>query len=367
MSCVIATATHLPPYRCDQERAELLVRRWLGPDGERVERILGAFERGTVASRCSVMPPEEIFRRRGFGEKNAIYTRAALEMGERAVRDCLDEARLRPGEIDFFISASCTGFMIPSLDARLAHRLGMSGRLARLPITQHGCAGGAVALRQAHEHLLAYPGHKVLLLAAEVPTATFLPDDRSPANIISASLFGDGAAAAILTADGPEDRPRIFDTDSRIFPDSERLMGFDLTDAGLRMVLSREVPEAIERYAPDAILGLLGRHGYGIEDVGHFLLHPGGRRIIESFEDRFGLREGDLSYTRGVLRECGNLSSATVLFILDRHARAAVARTGDLGLLAAFGPGFGCESMLLRWGVEAPRRGRRSRPAAAVR
>jgi len=369
MSYLLATATDLPPFRYDQETAERHVRAWLGEEGERLQRILGAFERGAVASRASVMPIEEIFRPRGFGEKNALYMRAAVEMGERAVRKCLDRAGLRPRDVDCFISASCTGFMIPSLDARLAHRLGMKESLARLPITQHGCAGGAVALRQAHEHLLAYPDHTVLVLAAEVPTATFLPNDRSPANIVSASLFGDGAAAAVLRSDGKGDRPRIFATSSRLFPDSEHLMGFDLTDEGLRMVLSRDVPEEIARHAPGAILSLLASEGYGLEDVRHFLLHPGGRRIVESFERRFGLGDGALATTRAVLRDCGNLSSATVLFILDRHASEGGGEEGDLGILAAFGPGFGCESLLLAWGVEAParRRGRTARAAAAPR
>ncbi|MFQ5845628.1 MAG: type III polyketide synthase, partial [Planctomycetota bacterium] len=306
-----------------------------------------------VASRASVLPIEEVFAPRSFGAKNRLYMRAAVELGEQAVRACLDEAGLEPADVDFLISASCTGFMIPSVDAVIAHRLGMKHSLARLPITQHGCAGGAVALRQAHEHLLAHPGHRVLVVSVEVPTVTFQTGDFSAANIISASLFGDGAAAVLLTAEGAGNEPHILACDSRMFPDSVDLMGFDLTDSGLRIVLSKRVPSEIREHAPGAIAGFLAGNGRSLDEIDHFLLHPGGRKIIEGFEAAFGLGDGALDLTRTVLERHGNLSSATVLFILDDFRRAKRGQVGDLGLLVAFGPGFGCESLLLGWGPRA--------------
>lgn len=353
MTAIRSTATALPPYSYDQRAARDAVRAWLGDRAGRFERVLGAFDSGLVGRRASVLPIEQIFAPRSFEAKNRLYMQAAVELGLGAVTSCLDQAGLAPTDIDFFIASSCTGFMIPSVDAVIAHRLGMNRSLARLPITQHGCAGGAVALRQAHEHLLAHPDHKVLVLAVEIPTVTFQTEDFSASNVISASLFGDGAAAVVLTAEGAAHDPHILACDSRMFPDSADLMGFDLTDSGLRIVLSKRVPREIRAHAPKAIAGFLADNGHSLEDIDHFLLHPGGRKIIEGFESAFDLGAGALDLTRGVLARHGNLSSATVLFILDDFRRGDRGRAGDLGLLVAFGPGFGCESLLLTWGPQA--------------
>jgi predicted naringenin-chalcone synthase len=353
MGTIRSTAVAVPSLVYSQAEVLAAARRWLGERMPRFERILQAFERGLVGTRASAIPLEEVFERRSFEEKNGAYMRAAAELGERAVRACLDRAGCRPRDVDFFISASCTGFMIPSLDAVLAHKLAMKASLARLPITQHGCAGGAVALRQAWEHLQVHPDHVVLVLAAEVPSVTFQPDDFSPENVVSTSLFGDGAAAVLLTAEGDPGAPRIVASDSTMFPSSLDLMGFNLTNAGLKVVLSKRVPEEIRAHAPEALAGFLARQGLDLGDVRHFLLHPGGRKIIEGFEAALQLGAGALEVTRDVLARHGNLSSATVLFILDEVLRRGEAARGDLGLLVAFGPGFGCESLLLQWGVPA--------------
>ncbi len=355
MSTLRATATALPAHSYDQATIRDHVLRWLGSRATGFARVLATFERGLVRTRGSAVPIEEVFADRSFEEKNRAYMRAAVEMGERAVVAALDRARLAPRDIDFFISASCTGFMIPSVDALIAHRLGMKASLGRLPITQHGCAGGAVALRQAHDHLLAHPGHRVLALAVEVPSVTFQREDFTPENVVSASLFGDGAAAAVLETEGADEDARILGCDSRMFPDSADLMGFDLRNGGLKIVLSKRVPEEIRRHAPPAIAAFLAAMGADLPSIRHFLLHPGGRKIIEGFERAFALPPGGLDATRAVLARHGNLSSATVLFLLDEHLRNRRAAPGDLGLLVAFGPGFGCESLLLRWGPAPPR------------
>lgn len=365
MSCIRATATHLPPYEYDQQTILQWIRRWLGPRGERLGRILEAFHTGLVERRRGVITIEHAFQPRGFGTRNDEYIEAVTSMGEAAVRKVLDRAGIEPSDVDHFITSSCTGFMIPSVDAILAHRLGMKPSLSRLPITQHGCAGGAVALRQAHEHLLAFPGDVVLVMAAEAPSVTFQLEDFSPENVLSAALFGDGAAAAVLTGEGGADDPHILGAESRMFPDSAHLMGWKVLDSGLKIILTKEVPEAVRVHAPEAIRSFLGAHGLGIGDVRHYLLHPGGRKIIEGFEELFGFQAGELDITRRVLARHGNLSSATILFILDEALREGRGSAGDFGLLVAFGPGFGCESLLLRWGVEAPRIGSPALPATA--
>jgi alkylresorcinol/alkylpyrone synthase len=355
MSTIRRTAIAVPEYEYDQETVERRILQWLGPRrAARYERVLPAFRSGLVAKRRSAIPIERVFEERTFREKNDDYIRAAVALGERAVLDCLAGAGLAPADVDLFISASCTGFMIPSVDAVVAQRLKMRPSLARLPITQHGCAGGAVALRQAFVHLRAHPDHRVLVLAVEVPSVTFQTNDFSAENILSSTLFGDGAAAALLTADGEDHEPRIVDTASCMFPDSLDLMGFALRDTGLKIVLSKDVPDAIRAHAPAAIRGFLAGSGLSLGDIDHFLLHPGGRKIIEGFEEAFALDAERLEASRDVLRAHGNLSSATVLFMLHRHlVREPVGTRGDLGLLVAFGPGFGCESALLCWGPDA--------------
>jgi len=363
MSLIRATATAVPEHEYDQASVRAVVERWLGADAARYGRVLDVFDRGLVRQRRSVLPLEEIFRSRSFEQKNDEYRRGVLDLGERAVRRCLDRAGVRPDEVDFFVSASCTGFMIPSVDALLAHRLGMKPEVARLPITQHGCAGGAVALRQAHEHLLAYPDHKVLVLAVEIASVTLQLDDLTAENLVSTALFGDGAAAALLGPDDGRGGPRILDTHSVLFPDSADLMGFALRDSGLKILLSKRVPATVREHAPPALAAFLARHGLGFGDLRHFLFHPGGRRIIEDFE---AVLCGALEHTRAVIERHGNLSSATILFVIDEFLREARPRPDDLGLMVAFGPGFGCESLLFRWEGAAARGPRRAPEADAA-
>jgi alkylresorcinol/alkylpyrone synthase len=263
--------------------------------------------------------------------------------------NCLEKARIGPGSIDRFISTSCTGFMIPSLDAVLAHRLGMKQRLSRLPITEHGCAAGAVALAEACAHLKAYPDHRVLVLSVELASLTFLRDDLSPENIIASGLFGDGAAAVVLTTEPRAGRPEIVTVESQLFPGSADLMGFKLTDAGLKLILSRDIPDAIQEHAVPALHDFLARNGLTPARVRHWLLHPGGRKIVESFERALGLGQNGLVRSREILRRRGNLSSTTVLCMLHDLLAEGGTKAGDLGVLVAFGPGFGAEMLLLRW------------------
>jgi alkylresorcinol/alkylpyrone synthase len=346
---IVATGTAFPRFEYDQASCKAMISQWLDRDPSAKRSYLSTVEAQLVARRAIVAPLEEIFADRTFAQKNDAYIQIAVELGEQAVVRCLDAAGIGAGEVDHFITTSCTGFMIPSLDARLAHRLGMKQTLSRLPITEHGCAGGAVALREARSHLAAHPGHRVLVLSVELASLTFQNRDFSPENIISAGLFGDGAAAAVVTGGGAPGRPRIAATESLFFPGSVDLMGFKLVDTGLKIVLSRDIPDAIRDHAIPALAGFLDRNGLTPARVDHWLLHPGGRKIVESFEDAFDLGRGGLVHSRRVLRDHGNLSSATVLCMLDDFLARGLAKPGDRGVLVAFGPGFGAEMALLEF------------------
>jgi predicted naringenin-chalcone synthase len=334
MSSLLASAVRSGAFEYEQATVKSHVRAWLNGDGSRRERILSAFDSALVERRSSVVPIEEVFRARSFGASNDLYIRHAVELATDVAQRALARAGLAPDQVDYFVSSSCTGFMIPSLDAH---------------ITEHGCAGGAVALAHAHDHLLAHPDHKALVVAVELPSLTFQAGDRAPANVVSSALFGDGAAAVVLASAPVAGRPRIVRTGSRRFEKSLDWMGFQLRDSGLHVLLSPEIPRQVRAAAQELVVGFLHECGLALADVDHFLFHPGGRKILEAFEQTLELPRQALAASRRVLRDHGNLSSATVLYIVDDYLSNSIGRAGERGLLLAFGPGFGAEFLLLEW------------------
>jgi predicted naringenin-chalcone synthase len=335
------------------------IRRWLEPlDPHARERLLAVYDTAGVARRGSVVPIEEVFRPQGFEAKNDRYVQAAREAGICLARAALRSAALDPAEISLIVSVSCTGFMIPAVDAYVADALSLGPRLVRLPITESGCAGGVVGLARALDHLQAHPERAALVLAVEFSSLTFLDSDRSPANVISAAIFGDGGAAAVLVgaehprAHGPA-LARALDCESLFYRGSTEMMGFRLRDEGLQIVLDKGLSPFVKQVVAGSVDGFLERRGLTRADVQHFVLHPGGRRIIDVMAAELALPEGALAATQAVLAEHGNMSSVTVLFVLEELLRSRRPRAGERGLLGAFGPGFGAELMLLDFAARA--------------
>jgi alkylresorcinol/alkylpyrone synthase len=251
------------------------------------------------------------------------------------------------------VSVSCTGFMIPAVDAHVANALGLGPRLARLPITESGCAGGVVGLARVADYLAAHPERAAMLLALEFSSLTFQRWDRSPTNVVSTAIFGDGGAAAVLVGprhpragSGPV---RVRDAESVFFPGTTHLMGFELRNQGLQILLDKGLAPFVRRHILPAVDGFLGPRGLSRSDISRFILHPGGRRVIEVMSERLGLGPADLAATEAVLSEHGNMSSVTVLFVLDEILRRDRPEPGSLGLLGAFGPGFAAELALLEF------------------
>ncbi|MFO0982035.1 MAG: 3-oxoacyl-[acyl-carrier-protein] synthase III C-terminal domain-containing protein [Planctomycetota bacterium] len=354
MAAIVATSAVQGEFTYDQGTVKREITRWLNGSSKALLRVADSLDHALVERRSSVAPIDWVFSARRLQESNDVYRAKAVELATRAVQQCLAAAGKSAHDVDLIVSTSCTGFMIPSVDAVIAERLGMRRLLRRLPITEHGCAAGVVALAFATDYLRAHPEHTVLVVAVELPSVTFQPADRRPENIISAAIFGDGAAAALIEGVDRRRQPgggavRLLASQSVRFENALDMMGFELRDSGLHIVLSRDIPAVVRREVPAVIAEFLRSERTSLGEIDHFLLHPGGRKILEALEETLALPEGALAVSRDVLRERGNLSSATVLVILHEYLVRGLARGGDRGLMVAFGPGFGAELLLLRW------------------
>jgi alkylresorcinol/alkylpyrone synthase len=345
---IAATATALPPHLMSRDAVKTYFEKAFTLDPRRLSGIHAVVDHSQIEKRYSVFPLEYFIHARPLAQISLEYQEWAVRLGRQAVEDCLARADMKPADIDLFITVSCTGVMIPSLDAHLINLFGFRSDVRRLPITELGCAAGAAAFTRAWEYLLAFPGRNVLILAVELPTLTFQSGDLSQANLVSCALFGDGAAAAIVTGRAVSG-PQILDSESYFFPDSLDAMGFDLRETGFHIVLSRDVPQLIRSKIKGLVNGFLERHNLGREQISAFILHPGGQKLLAYLEEELGLCRCDTQRSWDVLRDYGNLSSATVFFVLHEWLTKGNVAPGQYGLMAAFGPGFSSEMLLLRW------------------
>lgn len=348
MATITTVATAVPPYVIPQADAAAEMQRHFAFGPARLRSLASFFENSRVKQRYSVLPLDELSKPRSLTESTQIYREHASGLARKVASDCLAQAGMRAQDVDLLITASCTGIMIPSIDAHLINDLGFRSNVRRLPITELGCAAGACALSRAREFLRAFPGSNALVVAVELPSLTFQRDDVSAANLVSSAIFGDGAAAALLTSrDTPG--PRIVDTESYLFPHSLEAMGFDLEDGGLHIVLSKDVPELIRSQVKALVESLIARNDLGREELSFFVLHPGGRKVLGYLEEELGLTRASTQASWDVLRDYGNLSSASVLFVLREVLTRCHPAAGEAGLMAAFGPGFSSEMLLLQW------------------
>jgi len=345
---IAATATAVPPHSIGYEEVKRYMGQVFSIEPSRLDAMMAVIDNSQVKQRYFVHPVDTIIRPRPLSQISREYQEHAVQLGRKVAVDCLEKAGMTPGDIDMIITVSCTGVMIPSLDAHLVNDLGFRQNVRRLPITELGCAAGAAAVERASDFIRAFPDSTVLVIAVEIPSLTFQRDDLTQANLISTVLFGDGAAAAVVTG-RPSDGPQILDTDSFLFPHSLDAMGFDLKESGFHIVLSKDVPQLIRSRIKELLCRFLARHGLKTEEISAFVLHPGGQKLLLYIEEELGLSREDTQFSWSVLREYGNLSSASVLFVLHEWMTKRRMATGDYGLMAAFGPGFSAEMLLLRW------------------
>jgi 1,3,6,8-tetrahydroxynaphthalene synthase len=327
---------------------EQAARAHLGAEFPHLQRVLGIIRNSGVERRHLVQSLTATLRERSFARRNQVFVHEARRLGKDAASAALAAAGLSALEIDLIITTSCTGIMIPSLCAHLLPEMGFRASTKRLPITELGCAAGAVALSRAREFCQAYPGANVLIVATEFCSLTFQPQDLSFQALVGATLFGDGAAACVVRG---KEVPGLWleANASFLFPNSLGFMGFELRDTGLHLVLDKGIPDAVQRQIAPVVHGFLHSNGLRARDLGFVCLHPGGRRILEELERVLELPNKSAAASWECLAEVGNLSSASIFVVLknlfERHAPPPQAR----GFIAGFGPGFSAEMCLATW------------------
>jgi alkylresorcinol/alkylpyrone synthase len=352
-STIVQTATAVPGHVLEQDEIKRALCDVLPLPPRKVEAVLGLFDHALVQRRHSVLPIHELRARRTLTETTRVYREHAVRLGREVAARCLADAGVSPQAVDLVISVSCTGIMIPSLDAHLANDLPLRPDIRRLPITELGCVGGAAALARAHDYLLGHPEGHVLIVAVELPTLSFQREDLNTAQLVSTALFGDGAAAALLTGRPPPGREprgaRIVATRSHLFPDSLEALGFDLRDDGFHVLLAKDLPERLGAELGGIVGAMLTGVGLTREQLTTFVLHPGGRKILSALAEALGIERTQMQPSWDVLREHGNVSSAAILFVLDRWLRRHRPPAQAYGLLGAFGPGLTAELCVLQW------------------
>ncbi|MER5957039.1 3-oxoacyl-[acyl-carrier-protein] synthase III C-terminal domain-containing protein [Streptomyces sp. NPDC001893] len=352
MTRIAAVHGALAPHRRAQSEITDMVARACLPEG--TDRgVLDRLHRSArVDSRHMTLPLDQYEELDGFGAANDVFIASATDLGGRAVRDALRMAGLSTADVDLLIFTSVSGISTPSIDARLAVRLGLRRDVRRLPMFGLGCAGGAAGLARMHDYLVGRPDHVAVLLSVELCSLTFQRNDATMANLVATGLFGDGAAAVVgVGAHRPAETagPTIVDTRSHLYPDTGRLLGWDVGDSGFRVVLDPRVPDVIRRHLADDVEGFLGDHGLKTKDVTAWVCHPGGPKVLEAVTEALDLPCDALDVTWRHLAEVGNLSSSSVLHVLRDTLADRRPPPGTPGVLLAMGPGFACELVLLRW------------------
>ena len=349
---IAATSTTVPSNELRVEE----VRKYLDivfPMSEaRRGTMLEVIENAQIERRYTVFPVEYIVQPRSLEQTSKEYAEHSVCLGRRVAAQCLQRAGITPKDVDLLITVSCTGIMIPSLDAHLINHLGFRSDVRRLPITELGCAAGSAALGRAWDFLRGVQEGNVLIVAVELPSLTFQAKNFSPANLISSILFGDGAAAALVTKrpeNGKSHGPKILATQSHLFPETIEAMGFELKETGLHIVLSKDVPQLIRDHIRQLLDEFLAKNNLVQNDLSAYVFHPGGQKLLQFVEDELGLSRDHTQFSWEVLRKVGNLSSASVLFVLQETLEKTKLPAGAKGLLAAFGPGFSAEMLLLEW------------------
>jgi len=349
---ILSVGRALPPHYANQDMLIAAFRSGWSEQHYNLERLEELHRAVQVSGRYLALPIAEYAQLGSFGKRNQAWRRIAVELGDTAIRSALRAAELSPLEVDGLFFVTVTGISTPSIDATLVNRLGLRADIKRTPIFGLGCVAGAAGAARASDYLRAFRDQICVLLSVELCSLTLQREDLSVANIVASGLFGDGAAAVVFSGasrHGERRGPSVVATRSVFYPDSERVMGWDVVDGGFKVVLSSKVPQIVTQHIRRDVDSFLGDQGIDRSRIAHWIAHTGGPKVLRAFEAALELPKESLERSWRSLSETGNLSSASVLFVLGELLESGTAKPGDYGLLLAMGPGFCSELVLLQW------------------
>ena len=346
MAVIISTAVAVPPHNISQSQAREFTRAHFQTHSGDIDRLLQVFDNSRIENRRFCMPIDWYNSPKSFKEKNDTYIEWSCRLGVEAVEKCLSQANVKTDEIDHIIFVSSTGISTPSIDARLFNLLKLRSDISRVPVWGLGCVGGACGLSFANDYIKAYPKSKVLLVVVELCGLTFHYSDYTKSNLVAMALFGDGVGAVLLGGSG--DGMEILDSQSTIWPDSLDIMGWNLLNEGLQVVFARAIPGIVRKHSRDDISNFLIRHNLRLENIKHFLFHPGGAKVIDAYRDALVLPDNALLSSSEILRNHGNMSAATLIYVLDSFKKRTSYSTSGYGLMTALGPGFSSQTLLFK-------------------
>jgi alkylresorcinol/alkylpyrone synthase len=341
-----AVGTAVPDYAFEQGEIKKFAAALFKPHMQRLERLLPVFENSCIKTRNFVKPLEWYGLERSFAETNKVFEEMAFKLSLKAAQKAMQKAKVTAADIGMVIFVSTTGIATPSLDAKLIQELGLSPHTRRLPIWGLGCAGGVAGLARAAELVHSVPGKSVLLVTVELCSLTFQPQDYSKSNLVGTSLFADGAAAALINMD--TGGPAVLGNYSSLLPDSEEVMGWDFIETGFKVRFSRDIPTIVKTYLPALINSACEEWGIKQSEIIHYIVHPGGAKVLSAYKESLALADDKLSCAYNVLADYGNMSSASVLFVLERFL-AETFPVRRYGVMLTLGPGFSAEKVLFQW------------------
>lgn len=350
-----------PPHQLKQSTTEEFAKELFQDSFKDINRLLKVFTNGNIESRYFAVPLDWFKEDHTFQEKNDLFIESALDFSVRAVQHCLSNKIFLKAKVDyeeieaiFFVTSS--GVSTPSIDAKLMNKLPFSPHTKRIPIWGLGCAGGASGLSRAYEYCKAFPKANVLVISVELCSLTFQRNDRSKSNLIGTSIFADGVACALISGNQSlvkqkskkNTLPKILGTQSTLMPNSEDVMGWDVRNEGFHVIFSKDIPTIIESWLKPNLMTFLQKQEVPLELVEHFIAHPGGKKVLDAYVNALGIPQEKNDISADVLRQYGNMSSATVFYVLKEYMEKNIAKN-DYGVVAALGPGFSSELLLLQW------------------
>lgn len=361
MPSIASVSSFTPPHALNQSTTTEFARELFGESFQDIERLLNVFTNGQIEERQFAVPIDWFQEEHSLQERNDLYIELATSYSVEAIKRCLSQSvflkeEVDPVDIDAIILISSSGMSTPSIDARIMNVLPFSLHTKRMPLWGLGCAGGAAGISRAYEYCRAFPESNVLVVCVELCSLTFQRNDRSKSNLVGASLFADGVACALvignqsplITQVRQALRPVIIATQSTLMPNSEAVMGWDVKDSGLHVVFSRDIPTVIRDWLQPNVSGFLKKQEIELSQLSSFIAHPGGKKVLEAYVDALGIEEEMTDVSKNVLKRHGNMSSPTVMYVLEQ-VMMQEHQEGDYGLMAALGPGFCSELVLLQW------------------